>query len=123
KFLAKVASGVAKPDGLLLVPTGRELAFLHPLPVERLWGVGPVTARRLHDLGVTTVGEVAAFAENDLVSIPGRAAGRPLDALARNRDPRPVRGRTRRGSIGAQRALGRSPKAPDDVSASLAGPV
>jgi len=123
KFLAKVASGVAKPDGLLLVPTGRELAFLHPLPVERLWGVGPVTARRLHDLGVTTVGEVAAFAENDLASILGRASGRHLYALARNRDPRPVRGRTRRGSIGAQRALGRSPKSLDDVSASLVGLV
>jgi DNA polymerase-4 len=123
KFLAKVASGVAKPDGLLLVPPGRELAFLHPLAVERLWGVGPVTARRLHDLGVTTVGEVAAFAENDLVSVLGRASGRHLYALARNRDPRPVRGRTRRGSIGAQRALGRSPKSLEDVSASLVGLV
>ena len=64
KFLAKVASAVAKPDGLLLVPPNRELAFLHPLPVERLWGVGPVTARRLHDLGVMTVGQVAGFDEN-----------------------------------------------------------
>src|SRR4029450_7904928 len=58
KFLAKVASGVAKPDGLLMVPPDRELAFLHPLPVERLWGVGPVTARRLHDLGVATGAQV-----------------------------------------------------------------
>jgi DNA polymerase-4 len=82
-----------------------------------------VTARRLHDLGVTTVGEVAAFAENDLVSVLGRASGRHLYALARNRDPRPVRGGTRRGSIGAQRALGRSPKSFDDVSASLVGLV
>src|SRR5439155_1107663 len=63
KFLAKVASGVAKPDGLLVVPPDRELAFLHPLAVERLWGVGPVTADKLHDRGITTVGEVARLAE------------------------------------------------------------
>jgi DNA polymerase IV len=123
KFLAKVASGVAKPDGLLLVPPGRELAFLHPLPVERLWGVGPVTARRLHELGVTTVGEVADFAEDALVSLLGRASGRQLYALARNHDPRPVRPRPHRGSIGAQRALGRSPKSLEDVAAALVGLV
>jgi DNA polymerase-4 len=123
KFLAKVASGVAKPDGLLLVPPSRELAFLHPLAVERLWGVGPVTARRLHELGVTTVGEVAEFAEDALVSLLGRASGRQLYALARNRDPRPVRRRPRRGSIGAQRAFGRSPKSLEDVSAALVGLV
>ena len=123
KFLAKVASGVAKPDGLLLVPPSGELAFLHPLPVERLWGVGPATARRLHEVGVTTVGEVAGFAEEQLVSLLGRASGRHLHALARNRDPRPVRARRRRGSIGAQRALGRSPTSPEDVAAALAGLV
>src|SRR5213080_3405494 len=71
KFLAKVASGVAKPDGLLVVPPGRELAFLHPLPVERLWGVGRVTAGKLHRLGIRTVGEVAALAEPTLVSLLG----------------------------------------------------
>jgi DNA polymerase-4 len=123
KFLAKVASAVAKPDGLLLVPPTRELAFLHPLPVERLWGVGPVTARRLHDLGVTTVGQVAGFAEDGLVSLLGRAAGRHLYALAHNDDPRPVRPRRRRGSIGAQRALGRAPRSLDDVDAALIGLV
>jgi len=123
KFLAKVASGVAKPDGLLLVPPSQELAFLHPLPVERLWGVGPVTSRRLHELGVTTVGEVAAFGENDLVSVLGRASGRHLYALARNHDPRPVRRRRHRGSIGAQSALGRRPKSLEDVSARLVGLV
>ena len=123
KFLAKVASAVAKPDGLLLVPPGRELAFLHPLPVERLWGVGPVTARRLHDLGVTTVGQVAGFAEDALVSLLGRAAGRHLYALAHNDDPRPVRARRRRGSIGAQRALGRAPRSLEDVDAALIGLV
>src|SRR5687767_11713207 len=66
KFLAKVASGVAKPDGLLVVPPDRELAFLHPLPVERLWGVGPVTAGRLRELGITTVGQVAQIPEGVL---------------------------------------------------------
>ena len=109
KFLAKVASGVAKPDGLLAVPPDGELAFLHPLPVERLWGVGHVTARRLHDVGITTVGQVARLPEETLVSLLGRASGRHLHALAHNRDPRPVQARRRRGSIGSQRALGRSP--------------
>jgi len=84
KFLAKVASGVAKPDGLLLVPPDRELAFLHPLPVERLWGVGPATARKLHERRLATVGEVAQLAESELVSLLGRAAGRHLHALAHN---------------------------------------
>jgi DNA polymerase-4 len=123
KFLAKVASAVAKPDGLLVVPPHRELAFLHPLPVERLWGVGPVTSRRLRDLGITTVGEVAGFAEGALVSLLGRASGRHLYALSHNHDPRPVRPRRRRGSVGAQRALGRRPKSLDDVDAALVGLV
>jgi DNA polymerase IV len=108
KFLAKVASGVAKPDGLLVVPPDGELTFLHPLPVERLWGVGEVTAERLRALGIRTVGEVAELAESALVSILGLASGRHLHALAHNRDPRPVQARRRRRSIGAQRALGRS---------------
>jgi DNA polymerase-4 len=107
KFLAKVASGVAKPDGLLVVPSGGELRFLHPLPVERLWGVGPVTAAKLRERGLATVGEVARLPELALVSMLGRGAGRHLHALAHNRDPRRVRGRRRR-SMGAQRALGRS---------------
>jgi DNA polymerase IV len=117
KFLAKVASGVAKPDGLLVVPAGCEQAFLHPLPVERLWGVGPVTAVKLRDRGITTVGEVAQLGEARLVSMLGRASGRHLYALAHNRDPRPVRARRRRGSIGSQRALGRSPRSLDAVDA------
>ena len=119
KFLAKVASGVAKPDGLLVVPPGRELAFLHPLPVEALWGVGPVTAGKLRELGITTVGEVAQIPEWVLVSMLGRAAGRHLHALARNRDPRPVQVRRRRRSMGSQRALGRSPRSPGAVEADL----
>jgi DNA polymerase-4 len=119
KFLAKVASGVAKPDGLLVVPTDRELAFLHPLPVERLWGVGPATARRLHERRISTVGEVAQLDESVLVAILGRAAGRHLYALAHNRDPRPVQVGRRRRSIGSQCALGRSRRTPDAIDVVL----
>jgi DNA polymerase IV len=117
KFLAKVASAVAKPDGLLVVPPDGELDFLHPLPVERLWGVGPVTADKLRQHGITTVSEVAQLAETALVSILGRASGRHLHALAHNRDPRPVQVGRRRRSIGAQRALGRTPRSPDALDA------
>ena len=119
KFLAKVASGVAKPDGLLEVPPDGELAFLHPLPVERLWGVGPVTSGKLRDRGITTVGEVARLGEPTLISLVGQAAGRHLHALAHNRDPRPVDTGRRRRSIGSQRALGRSPRSPADLDAAL----
>ena len=119
KFLAKVASAVAKPDGLLAVPPEGELEFLHPLPVERLWGVGQVTARRLHDAGITTVGQVAEVPETALVMLLGRASGRHLHALAHNRDPRPVRARQRRRSMGAQRALGWRSKTLAEVDTSL----
>ncbi|MFZ0044146.1 MAG: DNA polymerase IV [Solirubrobacteraceae bacterium] len=119
KFLAKVASGVAKPDGLLVVPAGGELDFLHPLPVERLWGVGRVTAAKLHAQGLTTVGQVARLSEQTLVDMLGRAGGRQLHALAHNRDPRRVRSRRRRRSIGAQRALGRRARAPGEVEKAL----
>jgi DNA polymerase-4 len=123
KYLAKVASGVAKPDGLLVVSPEDELAFLHPLPVERLWGVGRVTATRLHDLGITTVGQVARFGEAALVALLGAAAGRHLHALAHNRDSRRVQVRRRRRSMGAQRALGRSRPSLDDLDAALVGLV
>jgi DNA polymerase-4 len=123
KFLAKVASGVAKPDGLLVVPSDGELAFLHPLPVERLWGVGAVTAGKLHERGIRTVGEVAALAEAALVSMLGRAAGRHLHALAHNRDPRPVQVGRRRRSMGAQRALGRTPRSPQALDTVVVGLV
>jgi DNA polymerase IV len=123
KFLAKVASGVAKPDGLLVVPPERELTFLHSLPVEALWGVGAVTADKLHRLGIETVGEVASVPEALLVSMLGRAAGRQLHALSHNRDPRPVQPGRRRGSIGSQHALGRSRKSPADLDAVLIGIV
>jgi DNA polymerase-4 len=119
KFLAKVASAVAKPDGLLVVPPERELAFLHPLPVERLWGVGPVTARKLRDRGIETVGEVGQLAEGTLVSILGRASGRHLHALAHNRDPRRVRSGRRRRSIGSQRALGRGRRSSEELDTFL----
>jgi DNA polymerase IV len=119
KFLAKVASGVAKPDGLLMVPPDGELAFLRPLPVERLWGVGPVTASKLREVGLTTVGEVAQLSEAALIALLGRASGRHLHALAHNRDRRPVQVRRRRRSVGAQRALGRSPRSLGDVDTAL----
>jgi DNA polymerase-4 len=119
KFLAKVASGVAKPNGLLVVPPDGELDFLHPLPVERLWGVGRVTAEKLHGRGLTTVGQVARLDEAALVHMLGRASGRQLHALAHNRDPRRVETGRRRRSIGSQRALGRGPRTRDDVDATL----
>jgi DNA polymerase-4 len=120
KFLAKVASGVAKPDGLLVVEPSREREFLHPLPVEKLWGVGKVTAAKLHAHGLLTVGQVAEYPETTLVRLLGRAAGRQLHALAHNRDPRRVRTGVRRRSIGGQRAMGRrGPKTPEALDATL----
>ncbi|MGH2655683.1 MAG: DNA polymerase IV [Actinomycetota bacterium] len=123
KFLAKVASGVGKPDGLMVVPPDRELEFLHPLPVERLWGVGVVTARKLHDHGITAVAQVARLAEHRLVAMLGRASGRHLHALAHNLDLRPVEVRRRRRSMGAQRAVGWGPKTPEALDATLVGLV
>jgi DNA polymerase-4 len=123
KFLAKVASGVAKPDGLLIVPLGGELDFLHPLPVERLWGVGAKTAEKLHSRGIASVGDVARLEEATLVAMLGRGSGRHLHALAHNRDPRPVRVGVRRGSIGSQCALGRRERSPEEVDAVLVGLV
>lgn len=108
KFLAKVASQEAKPDGLLLVPPDRELAFLHPLPVRRLWGVGAKTADKLHGHGIRTVADVAELSEASLGTLVGPAMGRQLFALAHNIDRRRVVTGVRRRSVGAQRALGRS---------------
>ena len=121
KFLAKVASGVAKPDGLLVVSPDAELEFLHPLPVQRLWGVGAVTAQKLLARGITTVADVARLDESVLVAMLGRGSGRHLHALAHNRDPRPVQVGRRRGSIGSQHALGRSrtPRSQETVDESL----
>ncbi|WP_155763662.1 DNA polymerase IV [Mycobacterium asiaticum] len=108
KFLAKVASQEAKPDGLLLVPPEQELAFLHPLPVRRLWGVGAKTADKLYSHGITTVAQVAELSDSMLASMVGRAMGRQLYALSRNIDRRRVTTGVRRRSVGAQRTLGRN---------------
>jgi DNA polymerase-4 len=122
KHLAKVASNAAKPDGLLVIPAGQEPAFLRPLPVQRLWGVGPATTRRLREQGIITVGQLAILPEPALMAIVGRAAGRKLHAMAHNRDPRRVQSRRGRRSFGAQSALGarrRSPEALDAVAVAL----
>jgi DNA polymerase-4 len=119
KFLAKVASAVSKPDGLLVVEPDREREFLHPLPVERLWGVGRVTAEKLHRLGIRTVGQLAELEEATAERLLGKASGAHLHALARLRDPRPVDTTRRRGSIGSQRALGRRPRTPEELDLML----
>jgi DNA polymerase IV len=108
KFLAKVASQEGKPDGLLLVPPDRELAFLHPLPVRRLWGVGAKTAEKLQAHGIHTVADVAELGESTLSAMVGGAMGRQLFALSRNIDRRRVVTGVRRRSVGAQRAVGRA---------------
>jgi len=119
KFLAKVASAVSKPDGLLVVEPDREEEFLLPLPVERLWGVGAVTARRLHGLGIHTVSELAELEAATAERLLGRTAGAHLHALARLRDPRPVDTTRRRGSIGSQRALGARPRTAEELDVIL----
>jgi DNA polymerase-4 len=119
KFLAKMASRAAKPDGLLIIAPGEELEFLHPLEVESLWGVGEATARRLHAAGIRTVGQLAQMPEQYLVSILGRASGRHLYAIARNRDRRRVRSGTRRRSVGSQSALGSRPRSPEEIESVL----
>ncbi|TQM33121.1 DNA polymerase IV [Nocardia bhagyanarayanae] len=121
KFLAKVASAVAKPDGLRLVPPSAELDFLHPLPVERMWGVGDVTARTLHEHGITRIGQLADLGENALRGFLGPAAARHLYALSMARDPRRVETGRRRRSIGAQRALGRRARPADEIEAYVHG--
>ncbi|UDY23503.1 DNA polymerase IV [Nocardioides sp. Kera G14] len=123
KYLAKVASAVSKPDGLLLIPAHGEEHFLHPLPVERLWGVGPVTTKRLHAEGIRTVGDLAKRQTSELELAVGVASGRHLHALANLRDPRPVQTDRRRGSIGSQSALGRRRRSPEELEAILAGLV
>jgi DNA polymerase-4 len=108
KFLAKVASQEAKPDGLLLVAPDQELAFLHPLPVRRLWGVGSKTADKLNAHGLYSVADVAELGESTLASLLGGAMGCQLFALSHNIDRRRVTTGVRRRSVGAQRALGRA---------------
>lgn len=121
KFLAKVASAVAKPDGLLVVEPDKETEFLYPLPVQALWGVGKVTAEKLNNCGLLTVGDVAKVQPGTLTSILGKASGRHLYALAHHQDPRRVETGKRRGSVGSQQALGRSKKTPDELESLLLG--
>jgi DNA polymerase-4 len=123
KFLAKVASAVAKPDGLLVVPPADEFEFLHPLPIERLWGVGRVTSGTLRAHGYAHVADIARVPASALVAILGPAAGHQLHALAHNRDPRTVRVGVRRGSIGSQSALGRARRSSGEIDAVLVGLV
>ncbi|HCX84395.1 MAG TPA: DNA polymerase IV [Micrococcales bacterium] len=122
-FLAKVASRVAKPDGLLLVEPDGEAAFLHPLGVEQLWGVGAKTTERLHSFGLRTAGDVAVLDRSILVGILGPAAGRHLFAVVHGLTPESVVVGRRRGSVGAQRAIGRGPHSPAEVEAALLGLV
>jgi DNA polymerase-4 len=117
KHLAKVASNAAKPDGLLAIAPGEELAFLHPLPVGRLWGVGAATEARLREHGIVTVGQLAGLPEGVLITILGRAAGRKLHAISHNRDPRRVRSSRGRRSIGSQSALGSRRRTPEELDA------
>jgi DNA polymerase-4 len=109
KHLAKIASQVAKPDGLVVVDPGTELEFLHELPVALMWGVGPATAARLARIGVTTIGQLAESSPDSVERLLGHAAGKKLTALAWNRDPRHIQTRRRAHSAGAQSALGRQP--------------
>jgi DNA polymerase-4 len=109
KHLAKIASQVAKPDGLVVVDPETELDFLHDRPVELMWGVGPVTRARLAEIGVHTIGQLAKMPECSLERLLGRATGEKLTALAWNRDPREIRTRHRAQSAGAQSALGKKP--------------
>ncbi|HEX3406739.1 MAG TPA: DNA polymerase IV [Caulobacteraceae bacterium] len=109
KHLAKIASQVAKPDGLVLVDPAAEIAFLHDLPVELMWGVGPATRLRLAGAGIETIGQLAQSSPGSMERLLGRAAGRKLKALAWNSDPRVIQRERRAHSAGAQSALGLRP--------------
>jgi DNA polymerase-4 len=119
KFVAKLASDLAKPDGMLEVTPGTELAFLHPLSVRRLWGVGPATLRKLEAIGVHTIGDVAALPESILVAAVGAAHGRHLSALSQNRDERAVQTSRATKSIGAEETFPRDLKTVADVEREL----
>ncbi len=123
KLIAKVASGQAKPDGLVVVEAGQEDAFLHPLPVEKLWGVGPRTAEKLHAWDVRLVGDAARLREAQLIHILGTGGGRRVYAMLHGGGGglRRVRGGRRRRSIGTQRALGRRPRSWEELDAIALG--
>ncbi|MBA1145257.1 DNA polymerase IV [Mesorhizobium neociceri] len=118
KHLAKIASQVAKPDGLVVVDPATELAFLHDLPVGLMWGVGPATKARLAEIGVETIGQLAKTHSGALRRLLGPAAGEKLASLAWNRDPRKLETHRRSHSAGAQSALGKRP-----AEARIFGPV
>lgn len=120
KHLAKIASQVAKPDGLVVVQPGTEREFLDPLPVSLVWGVGPVTQARLAELGVRTIGDLAQTPSGAVERILGHAAGRKLGTMARNDDPRRIVTARHAGSVGAQSAMGRRDPDPQTVRAVLA---
>ena len=120
KHLAKVASQVAKPDGLVVVEPDQERVFLDPLPVRLMWGVGPVAERALADRGIHTIGDLARTPGESLERLLGRAIGGKLGALAANEDPRRVATSGRASSVGAQSALGRRKATPEEVRAVLA---
>ncbi len=105
KFLSKIASQVAKPDGVIIVPAGGERAFLHPLSVSYLWGVGPVTKQKLNDFGIESIGDIANTPYDALVAMLGGGAASHLSALANNQDPRPVSTTRATQSVGAQSAM------------------
>lgn len=115
KFLSKIASQVAKPNGLIVVEPGEEVAFLHPLDVSLLWGVGPVTERKLAELGIRTIGDIADTAQGALVAMLGPGAAAHLYALANNQDPRPVSRDRKAKSVGAQSAIRAKIRALDEL--------
>lgn len=119
KVLAKMASRAAKPDGLLRIDPERELEFLHPLPVESLWGVGPSTAEKLHAANVHWVGQLARRREEDLAGIVGPAAARHLHSISWGRDHRRVRPGRRRRSVGSQSATGGRVRSLDELDETL----
>jgi DNA polymerase-4 len=119
KHLAKIASQVAKPDGLIVVQPDREREFLDPLPVELMWGVGPATRARLAEKGIRTIGDIGVASVPTLQHLLGQAAGAKLGSLAANFDPRAVEAARRAHSVGAQSALGRRPATPELVRTTL----
>ncbi|MDH5373589.1 MAG: DNA polymerase IV [Acidimicrobiia bacterium] len=119
KHLAKIASQVAKPDGMIVVDPSAELEFLHPLPVALIWGVGPVTQKRLSERGIKTIGDLATMPGQSLEHLLGRAVGGKLGLLAWNRDPREVELSRRAGSISAQSAIGRHPATDQTIDPTL----
>jgi DNA polymerase IV len=119
KYLSKIASQVAKPDGLIVVHPGEELEFLHPLPVSYLWGVGPVTKRKLNELGIETIGDIASTPQDALVAMLGAGHASHLHALSHNLDPRPVVTSRKAKSLSAQSAMRAKIRSLDELTPTL----